>query len=457
MSLTWQDWAAVSEGSTTPGAPIAAVPWGDTYALFLSDPHGGIYGIKATPGFGWENVPGLTSAPGASITALATGSEFVLFVTNAGGEVFTTTGAPYKGWSGWVSVSQGSTTPGAPIAAVPWGDTYALFLSDPHGGIYGIKATPGFGWQNVPGLTSKPGAPIAALSWHQPPLTSDSALDPSAIIPILLFTTNADGDVVSTSGLPYQDWQPWSIVGDRVAPLGAAVTVAHKPTGFIGDSPFSVFVANPGGEVFATTSGAPPTMPQLTVTGVTESTINVAWTETAPTSAPLTGFTLIIQRDGGAGQATQKGPNELSAVYTGLDAGTKYQFFQYAYSDNGFSPVAMTSTTTLSNVVTPPPVPSITCNIGPSDSIGDKALNISGDGFEANELVALQITILYYDGSTDVLTETTQANFLGGISFTIGVTTYCTSTSALTNKFTVQGTGTTSHRVSNSAQTVCFA
>jgi len=243
----WSGWGSVSQGSTTPGGHVAAVPWGDTCALFLSDPNGGIYGIKATPGFGWENVPGLTSTPGGPITALAKGSQFVLFVADNHGEVFTNTGAPYAGWSGWVSVSQGSTTPGGYVTAVPWGDTYALFLSDPNGGIYGIKATPGFGWQNVPGLTAKPGAPVTAVNWFPAPITDPNSAD----YPILLFTTNTNGQVLSTSGLPYQSWQPWGIVGNHPASSGAMLTVASK---LVGISPFSVFFADPSGEVFETTS-----------------------------------------------------------------------------------------------------------------------------------------------------------------------------------------------------------
>jgi hypothetical protein len=274
-------------------------------------------------------------------------------------------------WQAWAAVSEGSTTPGGYVAAVPWGDTYALFLSDPNGGIYGIKATPGFGWQPVPGLTSTPGAPITALHWCQPPID-----DPDfANIPILLFTTNADGEVVSTSGRPYQNWQPPSVVGDLVAPSGAMVTVASKLVGF---SPFSVFVANLAGEVFAITSGAAPAIPQLTVTGVTESTISLDWTEIAPTTAPLTGFRLIIEQgssEQGSSLGTEKSPDDRSAVYTGLDAGTEYKFFLFAYSDNGFSQTsAMTSATTLpSTVVTPPPpVPDIYCSIELADSLGDR-------------------------------------------------------------------------------------
>ena len=58
MGLIWQPWTPVSEGSSTPGAPVAAVPWEGSFALFISDPHGDIYAIKATPGYGWELVPG---------------------------------------------------------------------------------------------------------------------------------------------------------------------------------------------------------------------------------------------------------------------------------------------------------------------------------------------------------------------------------------------------------------
>jgi hypothetical protein len=52
MSFIWQAWTSVSEGSSKPGAPVAAVPWGDSFALFITDPSGGVYAIKAVPGYG---------------------------------------------------------------------------------------------------------------------------------------------------------------------------------------------------------------------------------------------------------------------------------------------------------------------------------------------------------------------------------------------------------------------
>jgi hypothetical protein len=70
MGLTWHLWSSVSDGRSTAGGPIAAVPWEDSFALFLSDPWGGVYAIEAIPGFGCESVPGSNTKPGGSITAV---------------------------------------------------------------------------------------------------------------------------------------------------------------------------------------------------------------------------------------------------------------------------------------------------------------------------------------------------------------------------------------------------
>jgi Fibronectin type III domain len=337
----WAPWTSVSQGSTLPGAPVAAVPWEGSFALFLSDPNGGIYGIKAIPGFGWEAVPGRLSKPGASITALASGEQFTLFMADANGEVVTTTGAPYQGWAPWTSVSQGSTLPGAPVAAVPWEGSFALFLSDPNGGIYGIKAVPGFGWEAVPGRFSKPGAPITALRWFEPPIS-----DPDfANIPVLLLTTDVNGEIVATGGLPYQGWQPWASVSDGTSIPGAAVGVVS----FSGNAPFSLFAADAEGEVRSATSAAPPAMPVLAVTGVTQQTISLSWSETNPTSVELTGFLLAITKMVGSQGTTnivKHGPTDRSATFSGLDSGTTYTFSLTAFSDDGYSPLATAAATT---------------------------------------------------------------------------------------------------------------
>jgi hypothetical protein len=254
MALIWQRWAPVSEGSSTPGAPIAAVPWEDSFALFISDPNGDIYAIKATPGFGWELVPGLRSTPGAPITALFTGSGFTLFIADENGEIFTTSGAPYQGWQTWTPVSEGSSTPGAPVAAIPWDDSFALFISDPNGDIYGIKATPGFGWELVPGLRSKPGGQVAVVSGTATPPGSISAPQE-----FLLFMVDVNGEVSFTSGFPYQSWDGWTSVSEISSVPGAGVTVVPQVVAgdFADFSSLTIFVADSGGEVNETRTSPP--------------------------------------------------------------------------------------------------------------------------------------------------------------------------------------------------------
>ena len=239
MSWNWSPWSSVSEGRTTPGAPIVAVPWGDSFALFIADPGGGIYATKAETGSGWELVPGRNSTPGAQVTAVASGDRFTLFMADVNGEVFTTSGIPYQGWQPWTSVSEGSTKPGAPIAAVPWGDSFALFIADPGGGIYAIKAEPGSRWELVPGRNSTPGAQVTALASGNH---------------FTLFMADVNGEVYATSGLPYQGWQPWTSVSEGSTKPGAPVT--GVPWEVIG---FALFLADPNGGIYSSTWAEVPT------------------------------------------------------------------------------------------------------------------------------------------------------------------------------------------------------
>jgi hypothetical protein len=230
MSFIWQAWSSVAAGKGVPGTPVTAVSWGDSAALFLTDPNGGVYAIKASPGFGWQAVPGLTAKPGAPVTALASGGGFVLFVADASGEIFTTSGTPYESWQPWTSVSEGSSVPGATVAAVPWEDSFALFISDPNGGVYAIKATPGFGWEGIPGLTTLPGAPITAFA-------SGSGF--------VLFVADASGEIFTTTGTPYQSWQPWTTVSQGSSRPGAPVAAVPW------EGSFALFIADPNGGVYA--------------------------------------------------------------------------------------------------------------------------------------------------------------------------------------------------------------
>ena len=82
MELTWAAWASVSEGSSTPGGRVTAVPWGNNIALFIADPNGGIYTALGDPNYAADH------------------------------------GVNFAGFGAWRSVSEGSSTPGAPVAAV---------------------------------------------------------------------------------------------------------------------------------------------------------------------------------------------------------------------------------------------------------------------------------------------------------------------------------------------------
>jgi hypothetical protein len=251
MGLLWQKWMSVSEGSTAPGGSVTAVPFEGTFALFISNPDGYVYTIKATPGFGWRLVQSnRRTLPGAPITALYNGSIFTLFMADENGEVCTTSGLPYQvqDWPEWMPVSEGSTAPGGSVTALPWEDSFALFIADPNGDVYTIKATPGFGWGMVqPNRRTRPGAPITAYF--------DGAF-------FTLFMADETGEVCTISGLPYQvqNWPEWTAVAEGSTTPGAPVTATR-----VGDK-FVLFIADPNGAVY-TSDTAPgfwtPVQPAL--------------------------------------------------------------------------------------------------------------------------------------------------------------------------------------------------
>jgi hypothetical protein len=93
------------------------------------------------------------TAPGAPVTAVALAQhpgQFALFFTDPHGGVYTILGNAEEGWRPWSSVSEGSTTPGAPITAVALAqhpDQFALFLADRNGGIYTTSGNAEEGWR----------------------------------------------------------------------------------------------------------------------------------------------------------------------------------------------------------------------------------------------------------------------------------------------------------------------
>jgi hypothetical protein len=234
MGLLWQNWILVSEGSTAPGGSVTAVPFEGTFALFISNPDGYVYTIKATPGFGWRLVQSnRRTLPGAPITALYDGSIFTLFMADENGEVCTTAGLPYQvqDWQEWIPVSEGSTAPGGSVVALPWDDSFALFIADPNGAVYTIRATPGFGWTLTQlNRRTMPGAPITAYF--------DGAI-------FTLFMADETGEVVTTRGIPYQgNWPEWTAVAEGSTTPGALVTAIQ-----VGDK-FVLFISDPNGAVY---------------------------------------------------------------------------------------------------------------------------------------------------------------------------------------------------------------
>jgi N,N-dimethylformamidase beta subunit-like, C-terminal len=88
-------------------------------------------------GLAWTSVSDGQSTPGAPVTAVLTGQDRItLFLANPNGGIYTTSGFGTN-WDGWGTVSEGRSTPGAPVTAVLTGqDRITLFLANPNGGIY---------------------------------------------------------------------------------------------------------------------------------------------------------------------------------------------------------------------------------------------------------------------------------------------------------------------------------
>lgn len=307
-------------------------------------------------------------------------------------------------WQPWTSVSQGSSTPGAPVTALPWEDSQALFISDPHGGIYAIKAVPGFGWEAVPGLTSTPGAQVTAVRWYRPP-TSDPSYER-----FLLFAADANGEIFTTSGIPYQGWDPWTRVPGVLTTPGGPVTAWSAVAG---SGPFTLFAADSGGTIRETKTSAPPAMPDLVVTSVTAQTIDVSWSESNPASVELDGFVLgiswMIGTTGGA-RNFYPGPASRTFTFTPLDSGVQYEIYMSAFNENGYSPESKVDATT----PTVPVTASLSALVeGLPDSI-NYGLSIEGTDFAASEEVEVTVTWKVNDEDFGVFPLGPQtANILG--------------------------------------------
>jgi hypothetical protein len=268
-------WTSVSEGSSTPGGRVTAVPWGKDIALFTADPNGGIYTALGNPqaGFGaWRSVSEGSSTPGGRVTAVPWGNNIALFIADPNGGIYTALGDPnyaadrvdngvnFAGFGPWRSVSEGSSTPGAPVMAIPWGNNIALFIADRNGGIYTALGDPnyaadrvdnginfaGFGpWRSVSEGSSTPGGSVMAIRGNN----------------IALFIADRNGGIYTASGDPnyaadrvdngvnFAGFGGWGLVSGPLDPFRAAPgsPVTAVPYG----GRFALFVANSKGEIFA--------------------------------------------------------------------------------------------------------------------------------------------------------------------------------------------------------------
>jgi hypothetical protein len=277
LGLRQKPWTSVSEGQSTPGAPVTAVTLSrDRIALFLADPDGEIYTTSGSADAGWApwtSVSEGQSTPGAPIAVVTVGQDRVaLFLADPDGGIYTTSGSADAGWAPWSSVSEGQSTPGAPIAAVPIGqDRIALFLADPEGGIYTTSGSAEVGWapwSTVSQGQSTPGAPFAAL------VTAPNR--------VALFLADPSGGIYTTSGSAETGWAPWSTVSEGRSTPGAPVTAL-----VVAPNRIALFLADPSGGIY-TTSGSAETgwAPWSTVSEGRS-------TPGAPVTAVLTGLNRV--------------------------------------------------------------------------------------------------------------------------------------------------------------------
>ena len=203
---------------------------------------------------------------------------------------------------------------------------------------------------------------------------------------------DVNGAISTTSGIPYQGWDPWTSVSGGSSRPGAPVTAVRRGQGS------GLFIADEAGGIRETSSSAPPATPEnLHVTSVTAHTIAVSWTELTPASVELDGFLVSITRMTATGQETAvsvHGSADRTASYTGLNSGVEHNIRVQAFNANGYSPnsTPVVATTTTSTV--PPPPPSLFAHVtNGTDPVnyGNSILLIEGSNFGKGEQVLLTV------------------------------------------------------------------
>jgi hypothetical protein len=155
---------------------------------------------------------------------------------------------------------------------------------------------------------------------------------------------------------------------------------------------------------------------------------------------------LFYDRGGGTGEFYTVNNGQISLLRTNTDWRTSW------------TKIMAGTYTGTSNVTTPPPVAYVSAAVEAFDPGSEfMLLHIIGSNFHAGEAVKLKITSQDGSNKAETLSASTQANSLGAIDFKYsgsggGV---CNATNIPPRRFTVQGAGVTSHRLSNVAVTGC--
>lgn len=476
---SWGDWASVSQGQTTPGGWVESGWDGQAFQLFLADPGGGVYTVRGAPDEGWgewNSVSQGSTTPGAQVTAGWDGQAFQLFLADPGGGVYTARGKAALGWGPWSSVSQGSTKPGAPVTAVWDGKAFQLFLADPTGAVYTARgaAAQGWGpWTWVSQGRSNPGAPVTAV-WNG--------------VNFVLFIADPNGGIYATQGNPDGGWGPWQSISDGRSTPGGRVSAVWD------GKQFAVIIADPGGGVFAsfgagangwtswssvaqgsTLPGAPvtafwnyngsqmalfltdrnggvytigtrgPDAPSnLHGVSVTDSTINIAWTDD---NNDYDGFRVLYEiAAAGAKTSTLDLPaSARTATLSDLPGNTPYNIDVVAFNDaTGESPTS--NVLFASTLADTQPSASVSAGVQQLAEAGlPHVLVVTGSNFHSGETVSLLIVWTLGDTATFPATvaATTTGTFTYQFFGNVG-TGLCPATGEQT--FQVTATGLTSKK-----------
>jgi hypothetical protein len=231
--VSFGQWKRIWEGVTTPGTPVIALPIGDRFQVFISDPAGGVYTTRGSRWSGWSpwrSVSEGATKPGTPVTAVPDGEHFQVFVSDPAGGVYTARGNDSAGWSPWRSISEGATKPGTPVTAVRDGEHFQVFVSDPVGGVYTARGNHSAGWspwRSISEGATKPGTPVAAVFDGQR---------------FHVFVSDPAGGVYRARGNDTAGWGPWESLGFRTAP-GTPVFAASTHNLFLSDSAGRIYEA----------------------------------------------------------------------------------------------------------------------------------------------------------------------------------------------------------------------